>query len=273
MAGHRTHEAALAEAALISAASATGVVPDSKGYRDTVEANLIQAVTPELWIAARKDLEGGKGSELDRKFRAAYSSSALVVNTFVPMQAGVSIPGIGFIAGIPQLEQERSGGARGFKPTLDVVIGGGEVNLFVESKCREYLDAGEADFSVAWPRLAADRLSVSAARVYGDIYAGVDSYQPVDAPQLLNDILAAEKCAREQNCRVVFLYAYWEPRDADNYAVFEKHREQAARLLAPLTSKRVTVLSMSYRQLWEYWEQAGEPHISQLRKRYDVDLT
>ncbi len=205
MAGHRTAECDLAEAALVATLRAADVALDAKGYCAAAEDNLIDAVTSELWLAARADLERGRGTELGGKFRAAYSSSALVVNTFVPMQSGVDIPGVGFIAGTPRLEQERSGGARGFKPTLDVVVEGGDFDLFVESKCREYLDAREAAFSVAWPKHAAAHLQDAAARVYGDVYAGACSYEPVDAPQLLKDILAADTTARETGRHVVLL--------------------------------------------------------------------
>jgi hypothetical protein len=155
---------------------------------------------------------------------------------------------------------------------LDVVVDGGDVQLFVESKCREYLDAGEANFSDAWPKQAARRLAAAAARVYGDVYAGARSYEPVDAPQLLKDVLAADKAARERSTHVVLLYAYWEPRDADRYAIFERHRAQARELFAPLSSDLVTAKSISYRELWDQWERRGETHIGQLRQRYDVPL-
>jgi hypothetical protein len=145
-------------------ATATGVAVDAKGYCAAAEDNLIDAVTPELWLAAKADLEGGKGSELGGKFRAAHSSSALVAHTFVPMRDGVDIPGVGLCAGLPRLEQERSSGAKGYNPTLDVIVEGEGRDLYSESKCREYLDSGEADFSDAWPKLAAEHLSSAAAR-------------------------------------------------------------------------------------------------------------
>jgi hypothetical protein len=272
MAGNRTPECGLAEKALAAALAATGVAVDAKGYCDAAEDNLIDAVAPELWLAAKADLEGGKGSELGGKFRAAYSSSALVANTFIPMRDGVDIPGVGLFAGLPRLEQERSGGAKGYKPTLDVIVEGDGRDLYIESKCREYLDSGEADFSVAWPKLAAKHLSSAAARIYGDVYATARTYIPVDAPQLLKDILAADKSAREQDRDVVLLYAYWEPNDAANYEIFEDHRMQAQQLFFPLNSKRVTALSISYQQLWDHWENHGQHHIPQLRGRYDVSL-
>lgn len=272
MATHRAPECGLAERALIASLRRAGVALDARGYCLAAEDNLIEAVPPDLWRAAKADLEGGRGDELGGKFRAAYSSSALVVNTFVPMLTGVDIPSVGFIAGTPRLEQERSGGPGGFKPTLDVVLEGGDIDLFVESKCREYLAAGEAAFSIAWPRQAAERLSAAAARIYGDLYAGVQSYDPVDAPQLLKDLLAADKAARDRRRHVVLLYAYWEPNDADRHAIFKKHRAQAEALLAPLSSDRVTALRLSYQELWAHWEKKGQRHIEQLRQRYGVAL-
>jgi hypothetical protein len=272
VAGHRTPECELAEKALAAALAASGVAVDAKGYCAAAEHNLVDAVTPELWLAAKADLERGKGSELDRKFRAAHSSSALVANTFVPMRDGVDIPGVGLFAGLPRLEQERSGGAKGYKPTLDVIVEGEVRDLYIESKCREYLDSGEADFSVAWPKLAAEHLSEAAARIYGDVYAAARTYTPVDAPQLLKDVLAADKAAREQDRDVVLLYAYWEPNDASNFEIFEDHRKQAQQLCCRLDSKRVTALSISYQQLWDHWESHGQHHIAQLRRRYDVSL-
>ncbi len=40
---------------------------------------------PGLWRQVRADLATGKGAELEKKFRAAYSSSALAVNAFAPL--------------------------------------------------------------------------------------------------------------------------------------------------------------------------------------------
>jgi hypothetical protein len=103
-------------------------------------------------------------------------------------------------------------------------------DLYIASKCREYLDSGEADFSVAWPKLAGEHLSSAAARIYGDVYGTARTYTPVDAPQLLKDVLAADKSAREQDRDVVLLYAYWEPNGAANFEIFEDHRKQAQQL-------------------------------------------
>ncbi len=58
---------------------------DRDGYCEQVEDNLIANVGPGLWRQVRADLATGKGAELEKKFRAAYSSSALAVNAFAPL--------------------------------------------------------------------------------------------------------------------------------------------------------------------------------------------
>src|SRR4051794_1339887 len=97
--------------------------------------HLIAAVTSDMWSVAQADLGAGKGGELRRKFYAAYSSAALVVNTFAPMTGGVHIPDVGFIEGAPRFEVGCSAGTQGWKPTLDVVVANDKVRLLVESKC------------------------------------------------------------------------------------------------------------------------------------------
>lgn len=273
MGARRAAECDLAEAALADALRHIGVTVDERGYCATVEDNLIPAVTPELWARARHDLDDGKGTELAWKFRAAYSSSALVTNTYVPMTGGIDIPGVGLVAGEVRLEQERSGGARGYWPTLDVIVEGEDLDLFVESKCREYLGTSNTAFSVAWPRLAYEHLPAAAARIYGDLYASVHPYDPFDAPQMLKDVLAAEKTARDNGRSVVLVYAYWEPADADAWPIFAQHRDCAAATLVPMQTERVQVLAFSYRDLWDHWESVGVSHVAQLRDRYDVPLT
>ncbi|HEY5331717.1 MAG TPA: hypothetical protein VIJ79_17695 [Acidobacteriaceae bacterium] len=56
---------------------------NEKGYVKTTAENLVEGVYPEDFEA---DLREGDGNELESKFRAAYSSSALAINTFAPFK-------------------------------------------------------------------------------------------------------------------------------------------------------------------------------------------
>src|SRR4051812_19328016 len=64
-----------------------GVTIDQEGYVTDFEANLLPGVRS---VDFEADLRDGAGSELDKKFMAAHSSSALVVNCFAPFR----VPGM-----------------------------------------------------------------------------------------------------------------------------------------------------------------------------------
>jgi hypothetical protein len=64
--------------------SAPKVALDKKGYVSDASQNLIEGVHLSDFEA---DLRQGDGNELEGKFRAAHSSSALAVNTFAPFKA------------------------------------------------------------------------------------------------------------------------------------------------------------------------------------------
>jgi hypothetical protein len=58
--------------------------------------------------------------------------------------------------------------------------------------------------------------------------------------------------------------------------VFERHSEQLRELALALRDPFVSLLPMTYRQLWDHWEASGDPTLSRhtrlLRQRYDVPL-
>jgi hypothetical protein len=74
--------------------SAPIVALGEKGYVSEASQNLIEGVRLDDFEA---DLRQGDGNELERKFRAAHSSSALAVNTFAPFKAKpaeLPLPGV-----------------------------------------------------------------------------------------------------------------------------------------------------------------------------------
>ena len=201
-------------------------------------------VTPEQWAAAKADLEAGKGTELASKFLAAYSSSALAVNAFAPLDGRVPLPDGTVVVGETRFERERSAWARGYKPALDVIVdrAGAPVRLLVESKCVEYLRPADTAFSPAFPAKAAEYLEPCAAAVFDEVFADRYAYDPLDAPQLLKHFLAAKRVTVEESCRTILLCVWWQPADAAAYPVFDAHAQAAARLAAALADANVTML-------------------------------
>jgi len=125
------------------------------GYTRSAEENLIAGVTREdFW----EDLEEGDGSELSdsprdpAKFCAAYSSSALVVNTFGPFRHS---PGHLALAGYSdftksQFERKCPTGLRGIPPNLDYLAAGPNILVAVESKFLETLRPMKAFFKESY---------------------------------------------------------------------------------------------------------------------------
>jgi hypothetical protein len=251
---------------------------DGAGYCEQNSDNLVSGITPEVWASACCDLGEGRGDELMHKFRAAYSSAALAVNAFGPLPGVVDVPGIEPVHGRVRFERARSAWARGYWPTLDVVVEmpAAPVRLYVESKCIEYLRKTDTRFSMAFPRIAREHLAPSAAEVFEAVFEDRYLFDPLDAPQLLKHFLAAKRAAHDHACRVVLLCVWWEPTNAEGWPVFERHRRKAKDLARRLRDPDVALLPMSYRELWKHWEGIGDAslrrHVASLQSRYAVAL-
>jgi len=270
----------LAESAL-TRRLAQHVSLDESGYCARAEDNLVATVGPGVWDRARQDLAAGRGDELADKFRAPYSSSALAVNTFAPLVAGVSLPGPLQVDGPIAFEQQRSAWAGGYWPTLDLTVEGegSPLHVFVESKCTEFLRSGHPNFSAAFVEHAKQHLDTTAAETYRRLADDPAVFDPLDARQLAKHFLAAKRATVDASRKftVLLLCIWWEPEDASEHRAFGHHREAVRRFAAAVPDTDVSVHGMSYRELWEHWETLEHPvlsrHTQLLRDRYSVSLT
>jgi hypothetical protein len=130
---------------------------DDKGYVSDAAKNVIEGVH---LIDFEADLRQGDGNELEGKFRAAHSSSALGVNNFAPFKsrpAELMLPAGGGFASI-QFERKCPHGLIGRRsPNLDVLADGEGGIVAIESKCLEYLSSHKAEFSPAYNLEIQDR--------------------------------------------------------------------------------------------------------------------
>jgi hypothetical protein len=125
-------------------------VLDEKGYVSEAGQNLIEGVR---LVNFEADLRQGDGNEMEGKFRAAHSSSALAVNTFAPFKsdpAALRLPRGGGFASL-RFERKCPHGLVGRRsPNLDVVVEGPSGVVAVESKCLESLTSHAAKFALAY---------------------------------------------------------------------------------------------------------------------------
>ncbi len=130
--------------------SAPGTEVDEKGYVTSTSQNLVEGVHLADFEA---DLRQGDGNEMEAKFRAAHSSSALAVNTFAPFKANPAALKLPGGSGFSELSFERKcpHGLLGRRsPNLDVVASGTSGVVAIESKCLEPLTPHKAEFARAY---------------------------------------------------------------------------------------------------------------------------
>ncbi|HYP09460.1 MAG TPA: hypothetical protein VER03_24765 [Bryobacteraceae bacterium] len=89
-------------------------------------------------------------------------------------------------------------------------------------------------------------------------------YGLVDAAQLVKHAFGLR--ARYGAAAVRILYVYWEPLNAHRWDECGKHREDAEALARHVAGSSVSLVAMSYRELWSTWE---AEHLEYLRRRYE----
>jgi len=240
-----------------------------------------------------QDLLRGDGNEFGwrnrgrspPKFHAAYSSSALQVNTFAPFRSRIGdlvLFGASRFASLRFEAQLATGLAR--SPNIDVLCEGDDV-VAIESKCLEFLYPGaakdarrKASQPPFRPSYAAieHHLDSNFRQLYDEIRADPGIFAPVDAAQLVKHCFGLRMAYGRR--AIVLAYLFWEPSDSNRYAVFAEHRHQIARVAQILSGSSVSFAAMSYAELFQTWLDASTPqwladHITKLRQRYDVPLT
>jgi hypothetical protein len=244
------------------------------GYVSEAAQNLIQGVRPEDFEA---DLRQGDGNEMEGKFRAAYSSSALAVNTFAPFKAdpaALRLPGGRCFATL-SFERKCPHGLGGrHSPNLDVVAEGPERVVAIESKCLETLTSHVAEFSPAYEAEIVDgRCRTAWFREMRRLVTDPRLFHWLDAAQLVKHAFGLAHTF--PNKPVTLLYLYWEPSDQAKFPSFENHRAEVDRFAKSIVGAGPYFIAMSYSELWKFWDICSEPkwlrgHVERLRARYEV---
>jgi hypothetical protein len=250
------------------------VVLDEKGYVSEASQNLIAGVHLNDFEA---DLRQGDGNELEGKFRAAHSSSALAVNTFAPFKANPAelwLPGTG---GFTNLHFERKcphGLAGRRSPNLDVLADGPNGVVAVESKCLEPLTPHVAKFAPAYESEIKDQRRQTAwFREMLRLVKEPRTYRWLDAAQLVKHAFGLAYTFPDQP--VTLIYLFWEPSNPEAYPIFAEHRAEVTRFAASIIGGGPEFVAMSYPKLWKLWDSHSEPewlpaHVARLRARYVV---
>lgn len=250
---------------------------DRKGYVGDWMDNLLPGTDPASFQA---ELEGGDGSELKKKFCAVHSSAALAVNCFARFKrepVRLTIDGFSGFDTI-RFEAKCPAGIQGRRPpNLDMLLGGLDSIIGVESKLTEHLRTHEAMFSRAYDEQIIDMRRESPwFALMHTLMREPRRYRHLDAAQLVKHAFGlGHSFARRP---VTLLYLYWEPRNAAALPELFAHRAEVARFSAEVAGATPSFRALSYPALWASWAERNDDldwldeHVSRLRARYDVEI-
>lgn len=248
---------------------------DSRGYAETSKANLLEGVSLDDF---RRDFDQGDGNELEGKFLAAHSSSALAANCFGPLKTRPEELELAGTGGITRLDFERKcpTGLRGNSPNLDLVAEAEARILAVESKCTEYLTSHEARFADAYfEKIVDDRRDSPWFAEMERLKQDPQGYVHLDAAQLIKHAFGLAHTFPGRD--VTLLYLYWEPANPEADAVFARHRTEIESFAERTSDGFPRFASLSYPELWESWLGRENPdwlraHVANLQARYLVEI-
>ncbi len=244
---------------------------DDRGYAASAERNLVPGVRMD---EIQADFAQGSGNELEGKFRAAHSSSALAANTFGPWRTSPqSLNLLGKTEfDFLQFEKQCPTGLGGIPPNLDLLVASPDVVIGVESKFLEFLAPKPPKFADSYTREALPQMEECWARLMDDLKAGPKQY--LDAAQLVRHYLGLRNQPEFQDRNLVLLYLFWEPENWKDFPEYRQHREELAAFQEKVMDSDVTFTWMSYPKLWSLWEALGlfPDHVRDIRKRYGLTI-
>ncbi|MEH7226504.1 hypothetical protein V7112_22120, partial [Bacillus sp. JJ1566] len=241
---------------------------DSRGYLYNITDNLIQGIN---LVDFQSDLEQGSGNELDTKFLAIHSSSALVVNHFAYFKKNIESLNLFSFSNFSCLkfEEKLPTGLKGTPPNLDVLIKSQDYLIGVESKFLEFTVKKKVKFSDSYCK---ENLPFLENHWFDLIRQYQDKSMYLDIAQLIKHSIGLLKIKDAK--RPVLIYIFWEPENHNEIALFNTHRDELVRFTRKLSAIGFDFQWYSYRSLWELWDNYNDLRqlSHKLRERYSIKL-
>lgn len=238
------------------------------GYVAEIKDNLIATVCMEDFIG---ELANGNGNELNSKFKALYSSSALCVNFFGffkrHLDKFVLLGESNFNVG--KFEEKLSTGLKGTAPNVDLYLENDASIIIIESKFLELLTPKQPKFSSSY-----------SDRFLNDVHPGlsqiVNHYRTnnrktyLDTAQLIKHSIGLLKNNDEKK-RAKLIYVYWEPVNAEEFYEYSQHRKELVDFAERM--KAISDLSFHYFTYLDLYKLFSDhsfckEHLTNFKKRY-----
>jgi len=251
-----------------------GYIETSK-YEDYIGACRHNLLQPEWMELILKDYEEGDGNELELKFRAVHSSSALVANHFARFKKDpgqlVILDHSGF--NCVDLEKKLPTGLEGIPPNLDVFFENRNVSIALESKLLETLSPEVLSFDPKYDKKDLPYCEPQWLDFIKPASSSPKTYFHI--AQLVKHYLGLINYTQgKPNHKPILLYLYWEPVNAQQIKEYQIHRMEVNNFRDRVVGSRVEFISMSYPELWEAWskETILADHARKLIDRYCVTI-
>jgi hypothetical protein len=193
------------------------------GYVADFKDNLIPTVSASDF---KDDLKNGSGKELENKFKALHSSSALCVNFFGLFKQNLDkfsfFGESNFTFG--QFEKKLNTGLGGTPPNLDFYLENDNYIIGIESKFLEPLKLTQPKFSSSYSDSFLSSIDSGLTSIV-NYYSTNNTKSHLDTAQLIKHSIGLLNNRRNKKAKLI--YVYWRP---ENYTQLKEYASHEADL-------------------------------------------
>jgi len=246
---------------------------DEKGYLKSrnPEDNLIKKF--KNWEEIKKELSDGNGNELENKFLALHSSSALCVNNFAPFKEHKFYDNCFF----DTAKFEKKISTKISTPNLDFYLENSNTIIGFESKFTEYFNA---DFEHTKKNLCKYYNRKELNYLHKDFmnnivlqYISESEKMYLDVSQLIKHSIGLINESKKVNKKAILVYIFWEPENWQEVESCKKHKEELDDFLKRI-GKFIEFQHFSYSEFWKEYENCElvKEHIALVKQRYEFAI-
>jgi hypothetical protein len=239
------------------------------GYVKELRQNLFQDLDKD----SISEFTVGKGRELEGHMLALHSSSALVVNFFHWWRSSNNIPKLANALGLAgtyvNLNFEKTHmkpkGIGGIRPHLDIELGGPLKPVAIESKFTEpyhrklrSLKPAYVGNDTIWGNYKGCKKLAEA------IVSGKETFEYLDAPQLLKHIIGLKTDYGENGFELIYLWYDYPSEEAENHV-------NEMKIFGKYVEGDVNIRDIPYQRLFDSVQaiqDVDNKYVNYLKKRY-----
>lgn len=241
---------------------------NKNGYVNNYRQNLLNGIEDKYFI---NDLMAGSGNELENKFKALWSSSALAVNNFVPFKKYIGK--VTFFENIFEkagFEEKYSTGLGGTPPNIDFFMENKNLVIGFESKYLEILKESESVFSNKYYSIKyLNNNFISLIKKYNNTKGYLHK------AQLLKHSMGLINYKIKTGKNIILYYIYWTPSNWNNFIEYKKHEAELEIFSNELNlTGQIAFKCIKYSEFWNMYEKNKilNNYIKNIKIRYELEL-